>query len=754
MRKSLIPVVFLARANSKQEGEGMDLTRAEWHNIIRILSPAEKAGTAEVIPSSGEAPPFLIETLLTPAIRDRISILHITGLPDEEQLRFDSKSGLEAIDLRTIANALAALPKLNLIFLHGCGTRTIVEELLEADVPAVIATEATGPTEASSRIIEAFYTAIAQGTTLHEAFESIREVSGRPYRYIEVPYDSFTRSPDWSAVPKEGRALLPGLYVREGVSSAHLAWRIKQRTPQGLSKTRKRLLAAGIAACLLLFGLGGFSLISYYQQKFPTQQAPYATIQETGTGKEVTQVSGTTTEGFSATKPDTTRLSQDSIERPAILLRDSSAFASDETYNILILPLTAGSTCQDEVPEYEQLLKKRLTELRQFHGLRAEIQLFVESPSMQDVYTPEEIGQSRHADMVVWGQFIHPCDDSTSLAVRYQPLGPRGETIFETPGRAPKTTFVSFGKNDQDQVLTPVLNAVLWKQAKEKLAENRFAQAQHMFQLIRTQETADYAPVFTQLGICYLNLHNRLRAEQLLDHALELDSKYGPAHCYKGHIHRQRGLIDEAWVDYSRAIDYQPGYAEAYYSRGLVHEQVYKFEEAIQDYEDAIRIQPDFSEARERSKVVRQTNKELLDLNRQIRSNSDNAELYFEKAKLLQYQLANHDSALVYYDKGITLKDDNPHGYFERGHLYQYHFLEYDKAIADYQKGLSLKPGYRFALGNLAVIYATRRNDEQCYYYLEEAAKNGYDLNFFIEKAISQPYRETPRFAALLEKYP
>lgn len=749
MRKPLIPVIFLACANSYQDGRRLSYLVQERRSIARILAQDEENGYCEVVQEGNTSQAFFFESLRKRKYKDRISIVHFAGHADGAQLRFESESGDEEVmDIETLAGFLQTLSGLHLVFLNGCGTEPIVRQLLDAGIPAVIATETAILDDQAYRVAEAFYNGIAGGFSIRESFEQARAIAGAHYRFREVPLNSYTRSLDWDALETESEEFPWGLYVSED-QEYHLDWRI-DRINSGKSSgfsIRKPQTLLTLAALVLLLVIGGFTAASFYQEKKDLKN-PYGT-QDLEAGK----VKNLSFDNSRAIQPDTTLQDSQTIERPATMLRDSSVFVSDATYNILILPLQAYESCTDEATQYEKAMRNRLNELRRNHGIRAEIQFQPGIVSVNDDYNAEDIGRARHADMVIWGEYSKKCGDSTSMSIQYQAMDTQGESIFDQPGEIRATTFKYFTRRYQDRFIQPVADIMYWVHGNEKLQDKRYQQALNLFQQIKVKDLPAYAPVYTQKGLCFLELHNRIRAEQQIDKALQLNSQYGPAYCYKGHINWQRGNMDEAWVDYSRAIDHQSGYAEAYFSRGLVHEKVNKFEEAIQDYEEAFRLNPQYQEARERSKVVRQTTKELRDLNRQITQNPENAELYFEKAKLLQYQLANHDSALAYYDKGIVLKDNYAHGYFERGHLYQYHFLMYDAAISDYEKGLALKPDYRFALGNLAVIYAKRRDDKHFFQYIERALQNGYNIKFFLEKAISKPYQDMTRFQDLLQQY-
>lgn len=766
MRKSHIPVIFLSCANSYQAGDRLPYLERERRAIYHILKNKLGRGDCEIVQDSYDSQAFFFDQIQHRKYHNRIAIIHFSGHGDGLSFRLESAWGAEEeVDVNMLAEVLGSLPGLHLVFLNGCGSKPIVERLLKAGIPLVLTTETNMQDDQASLIAEGFYESIANGMSIDEAFAEARELAGYSYGFTRVHYDDINGTLDWEEVEPGNSSDFPwGMYMLEG-AEPHLNWRLDKPDPTAqswLSVNRKNPAALIVIAtlALLLLGISGFAIASFYRQKQSGQEQKVAknrihpeNVAEVTPLSDLPEVSEADT---AQVEPEKTGQEIPTAQERTAMLRDSSAFLTEGTYRVLLLPLKVQARCEKTQPQqYEKALLRHLNGISGFHGLRTEIRYVSTDPTPTDANDAEYIGQARHADFVIWGEYHNTCKDSSLVRLHYAPVKSGFETgnRFESAGTAPVSKFRSFNRAAQEQASRPIINSLFWVNGRQQIERKNYERALAFFRQIRVPETAVTAPVLVQQGICYLNLSNRLLALQKFERALELDRGYAPAYCYRGNVQRDRGRFDESWVDYSQAILHRPEYAEAYYNRGLLHEKFNKFEEAINDYEDAFRIQPDLVAARERSNVVRQTYNLLKDLNLQIASNAGNADLYFEKAKLLQYQLDNFDSALVYYNKGLELKPNYAHGYFERGHLYQYHLREYSKAIADYEQGLAIKPNYRFALGDLSIIYAVLRNDEMFYRYIARAMQNGYDINFFLGKAISEPYRDQPRLKALIEQY-
>jgi tetratricopeptide (TPR) repeat protein len=65
----------------------------------------------------------------------------------------------------------------------------------------------------------------------------------------------------------------------------------------------------------------------------------------------------------------------------------------------------------------------------------------------------------------------------------------------------------------------------------------------------------------------------------------------------RGVTFHKKGLLDEAIMDYSRAIELDQGDAEAFLNRGVAYAGKKEYEKAITDYSSALCIRQDFVEA-------------------------------------------------------------------------------------------------------------------------------------------------------------
>ncbi|HEX8201931.1 MAG TPA: CHAT domain-containing protein, partial [Isosphaeraceae bacterium] len=95
--------------------------------------------------------------------RDRIAIFHFGGHADADSLLLESALGPGAAHAEGLATLLGRQRGLKLVFLNGCSTRPQVARLLDAGVPAVIATARPIDDALAVRFAVAFYQALTTG---------------------------------------------------------------------------------------------------------------------------------------------------------------------------------------------------------------------------------------------------------------------------------------------------------------------------------------------------------------------------------------------------------------------------------------------------------------------------------------------------------------------------------------------------------------------------------------------------------------
>lgn len=144
------------------------------------------------------------------------------------------------------------------------------------------------------------------------------------------------------------------------------------------------------------------------------------------------------------------------------------------------------------------------------------------------------------------------------------------------------------------------------------------------------------------------------------------------------------------------------------------------------------------------SQAVRSKNYDeaLQIMNRQIESDSDNADLYARRG-LIYLMMGNSDEALADSDKAVSLAPDKTYLYLNRGSVYEQR-QDYKLAVKDYTQALTLsKPGEPYqvlAYFNRARTYTKTDSYDLALADLRQGEKMlpSFSKNYFLESLIYQ----------------
>jgi hypothetical protein len=109
--------------------------------------------------------------------QQRVAIFHYGGHADEDCLLLASSSArARETDLRGLLGFWGRKGGLRLVFLNGCSTQPQVDDLLRAEVSAVVATARPIDDDAACRFAENFYRKLTAGHSVHDAFDQAQEL--------------------------------------------------------------------------------------------------------------------------------------------------------------------------------------------------------------------------------------------------------------------------------------------------------------------------------------------------------------------------------------------------------------------------------------------------------------------------------------------------------------------------------------------------------------------------------------------------
>lgn len=189
--------------------------------------------------------------------KDRIAVFHYAGhaagthLVLEADPAFDKSSADAAGNAEGLAHLMGSQTGLQLVFLNGCSTKGQVQKLLDAGVPAVIATSVAIEDRKATEFAQQFYEALANRRTIEQAFKMAQA-------YLETRYSKSVevtmRDAGWvDASELDGNMEMPwGLYVRESERERILQWKLPYYRPIGLPQDMIQYIGKNFTANLYI----------------------------------------------------------------------------------------------------------------------------------------------------------------------------------------------------------------------------------------------------------------------------------------------------------------------------------------------------------------------------------------------------------------------------------------------------------------------------------------------------------------------
>jgi len=167
------PVILLAFANDKQNSgagylRGLTLER---NSIRDALLKAEENGLCQVVVEPDASVDRIFDLFQNSQYRDRIAIFHYGGHAESYSLLLESASGGKVkAHSEGLVSFLAKQSSLKLVFLNGCSSQKQSEELVAANLPAVIGTSQSINDTVATGLATRFYKGISAGVSIERAW--------------------------------------------------------------------------------------------------------------------------------------------------------------------------------------------------------------------------------------------------------------------------------------------------------------------------------------------------------------------------------------------------------------------------------------------------------------------------------------------------------------------------------------------------------------------------------------------------------
>ena len=214
-------VVFFAFANDRVERARYLRNLPEEQRRVRdAMATAEEAGLCGIVERANATMDEVLDVFQDSRYRDRVAVFHFGGHAGGAALLLESATGVATVaHAGGLARFLGHQRGLELVFLNGCSSRGQVQGLLDAGVPAVIATSQAIDDGVATELSTRFYKALASGAPIRTAFAEAQEA-------VRTRRGDFARGTYRSFVPEEvAEDLWPwDLYVAPGAEERVARW--------------------------------------------------------------------------------------------------------------------------------------------------------------------------------------------------------------------------------------------------------------------------------------------------------------------------------------------------------------------------------------------------------------------------------------------------------------------------------------------------------------------------------------------------
>lgn len=714
-----IPVIFLAYANSYSEERRLKFLVKERQEITRVLNSVRDR--CEIFSEGNTSLEYMTRNFLRPEYQGRIAVFHFGGHAGDEKLYFESITGEEeATSVTSIDNLIGGAEGLQLVFLNGCATHSLVKQLLDNGVPAIIATDSLINDDQATQLAIEFYAALAGGRTIRNSFEIAKDmVQHKMGRSFEIRVTS--RSLSWDEPEGTLEAFPWGLYVKEGQTDV-LDWKIPSAVKKnvlGVDLPNANWLKIAVVSLVLLAVSGlGYGLYSIGEDKDWWEKAENPNQEQ---------------------KP----------------FCKKSEFKSDENYNVLLLKMGQEEERSKLQGNIRNGLKDMET-LSQRNKDRAGIEIIELDKYLgnDDKDNAAFLCDPCGADMVIWGQY-EQLANSIELYLYFLTKNESGETLFlkQEAGELERNLDASIELTKKNKGhLRPLRNTILWaagyknyeKEPQlalpfwEKLAED--LPEKENYSLSRP------APALFCLAYAYMDLYDKdsLRVKNdgypeavlpHLDRAIAFDSTFQPAHYYKGEYYYSHKSLKEAVDNFEKAsklstpTSFGTFFQNAFDAAKRFAQVGLELAQELfdsKDFEGTLinfnKIGAEPTDAKQYFRIARLNHDlrsevdsltALKNYNSAIQLNPNFADAHLQRGKLFQEIYRNYDSAYADFTRVIELEPENFWGYLHRGYL-NMDFLKDQQAIEDYKEGIRLKEEKAIRIasneyGNLAKLYGRRK---------------------------------------------
>ncbi len=720
-------------------GEDQDVRRyrpPHWTSLTSYLERGEQAGAWKLVCSGENGGPMLPDLSDEANLVATTEVVHICGNSAViNPIPFPSANGIKMISENTLADGLAAFPKLKLVTLEGLPSESLVRSLLQAGVPLVLVLDDKG---VQAQIAIEIYQGLLRGENLLKVFMDTAGTSSVELSVTEIdPDDSL---PVWMGRDAKQTLAKRGIWVRKDRRDA---WQFKV-TPEVAYKPPVPLTDTAPPRDNPLRASGRIRKPDATKPGAPQPPAKPKAERKRPLRKEPEKLDdrpprhirwGRWAVGGMALAATYILLA---VAYPSLVPESVSKIfhrggcpfpENDNFYHVLLLPVYESGSCEPANNNSMSLIYDRMESLRLKLGLEVKTVLQSSGACPPSLDQATNAGDFCRSDLVVWGEWNVSPDGREQLILNFFSHGVYGEA--ELMGEKTQSLTIDADEllTNSDVVSASVENIACWSLANMRqqngdlegaiaYLERIDASSPNISQEVRSklidayvrtgrieealeplnleiQDHPDDPQTFMRRANLLAKTHFFQRAIEDYSQSLKLDPGFYDALIGRAVVYEDMDALGKALADYSRVLNQAPNLSPVYVTRGKVYARLGEYNKAISDYNTSIGITPNYADAYlERALAKLKTGNEAgarEDAQAALRLNPN-----LPGAKVFEGEISatqgEWEEAFGAYSKDIALSGD-AEIYFRRAFFLRMLGRTND-ALADLNEAIRILPGW------------------------------------------------------------
>jgi hypothetical protein len=223
----MTPIIYLTFANDPDDH--LELLKEESRRLYGALEELDRKEYLKLMREESTQIKDIFDVFTKN--KGRVAIFHYAGHATGTRLDLEKGHG----DAGGLAKLLGEQEGLQLVFLNGCSTYDQVKTLLEAGVPAVIATDVPIEDRKAMEFAEQFYESLANRRTIEQSFKMAEAYLDTKYsKSVEIVTQNTGWITDLGNSGNDKMYLPWGLYVQDDRRDEIMNWKLPFFRPIGL----------------------------------------------------------------------------------------------------------------------------------------------------------------------------------------------------------------------------------------------------------------------------------------------------------------------------------------------------------------------------------------------------------------------------------------------------------------------------------------------------------------------------------------